>query len=193
LMDTSDNLDWKLLSVPNDGLLRPFKAQFPFSFVVCKLIDRLRSTTDLYNEETPKSLSLAIDLAVPGLNNLPKEYLWNYLYDYIAIHGYHGYICNSLDEEQQFLITKTLIETVADCKTLCDIQITYWKEEKRLFTYFSLFDIIPEVAKTYLKVINNNNFKSASEMDIILFEVLCEVLDPYRQKTTQIQWLRQLT
>eukprot|EP01080_Neovahlkampfia_damariscottae_P004913 gene4913-8502_t len=174
-----DNLNWEMLKVPKDGIKSTFKAKFPFSYFICKAINNLKRFSDDLT-----SLTRHIDVMFPGVNVLPRNELLNYLHDFICI---FGPLSEKLGEEELLKITLIIVETQSTVKTLSEIQYYLWKEEKRLLTYYILFDSDLSLGVLFTSKLKNQKFNSMFEIDLFLFDIMREHYNPLKMKNFEIE------
>jgi hypothetical protein len=196
-----ENLEKDIVDVQSDG----FKATFPFSHIVCRTIHSLRSVYEGSRKRKGNLNSFArqVPIAVPALKNLaiPREYIYNYIHDYICI---YGNCCTALDIHNHYTIVYKMLET-ADINSIADVQQFYWSQERRLQDYFKIFEAFPNIVNRFLSKLQCSSFRTASieNIDILLFKVIYNVIDPYKHTLSssekaskgdnKMEWLKKLT
>jgi len=192
-----DRLEMQIVDVPSHGISPSFSVSFPFSYVVCRIMNKLRTVFDCSTSKSGRSNAFIQHvLALNLFNNIPGRYVYLYMRDYIQMYGtFHS----QLELETQIILK--MLE-IAGTTSVAEAQKLYWEQERRLQSYFKIFEAFPKVVDRFLPILQLKNYGDVGEdacienVDVLLFKVVYNEIDPLRHthsENQKVEWLQYLS
>eukprot|EP00397_Hematodinium_sp_SG-2012_P000011 GEMP01000011.1.p1 GENE.GEMP01000011.1~~GEMP01000011.1.p1 ORF type:complete len:5020 (+),score=1237.73 GEMP01000011.1:156-15215(+) len=186
--------------VENNSLSEPFTAQFPFSFTIASRVADLRAEfagkvdddTDCKIvfealERVTKQWLLAKVPVDPLFQNNGIDYKV-YLADFVAMHLEKSSISPAQQAELVAVLCRKSLRLAnsAPLRSIFDIHIGFWLNERRIFNLNHLLAAVPETIDEVLATIDAHKAESNLCLDVMLVnKILSRLLDRLRNMTNE--------
>eukprot|EP01113_Clastostelium_recurvatum_P024456 TRINITY_DN291_c1_g1_i3.p1 TRINITY_DN291_c1_g1~~TRINITY_DN291_c1_g1_i3.p1 ORF type:complete len:1639 (-),score=510.17 TRINITY_DN291_c1_g1_i3:36-4808(-) len=187
--------------VLNDGVLGPFQARFPFSFVFVPVLEAMRREAEKLPgslEEALTRLSLAT-LPVLSSVSIRSEELEMYLDDCVCMRG----VITKVRFAQVVQITRSIVKkhVGGTLQSLPQIHAAFWHNETRLQHTFMLLDtFFDQIGDKYLAAIDTLNSDPSftlAHLDSALVHIMLDHLAPTQEAwadaSSRLQWCTSVT